>query len=75
MIQEVFAREEAAHWLRVSIRSFDNLVKSGAIRGVQVTPGRLVFRVEELRRYVAEKEGRHSAPRNAGEDESRNDNK
>ena len=54
--QEVLTRDEAARWLRVSLRSFDSLVKSGAIRTVQVTPGRVVFRVEELRRCVEDME-------------------
>lgn len=54
--REVLNLTEAADFLRISVRSFAILVESGVIRGAWVTPGRRVFRIDALRRYVKKME-------------------
>jgi predicted DNA-binding transcriptional regulator AlpA len=51
-IDPVYTRREAAKILRISIRTLQNLEKSGAIQSVRITPRIIGFREAELRRYL-----------------------
>jgi predicted site-specific integrase-resolvase len=51
-VLELLTREEAAEYLRVSLRTLDGARRAGLLKGAVVSPGRVVFRRVELDRYV-----------------------
>lgn len=59
------ARDDAAEYLGVSVRTLHELVTAGRIKRVQVSEGRYVFRREELDRYLLDNEAFHEEPTDA----------
>ena len=57
----VFTREEAAEYLRISVRTLHELREEGKVRAVQLSPGRHGYRRVELDRFLEENEGQASA--------------
>ena len=54
--QEVFSRDEAAEYLRMSIPQVDNLAAAGKIQRVKIGDGprcRVLYRLEDLRAFLA----------------------
>lgn len=52
----VLSREEAAEYLGISPRSLHSLFERGELKRVEMGPGRVGYRREELHRYVVEHE-------------------
>lgn len=57
----VLTREEAADYLRISVRNLHDLRSDGRIKAVQLSPARHGCRREELERFLEENEAGISA--------------
>ena len=49
---EYLTRRESAEYLRISLRTFHDLVSKGLLRKYRVSRGRIVFRRSDLDAYV-----------------------
>ena len=51
-LREYLTRKESAEYLRISLRTFDDLVSKGLLPKFRVSKGRIVFRRKDLDDYV-----------------------